>query len=93
MFKMKQWIGLLAGLIMLLAVLSSIKIGEDRYIASYAFDLLGLTHNRFVIILIFIAAWWVWGRTMKDVKAIWLNWSRLLLSFLFLVAFISFFIM
>lgn len=92
MFRMRQVIGLTAGLVMLLAVLSSIKIGKDQYIASYIFNMFGLAHNRFVVIFIFIASWWVWGKTMKDTEGIWLNWSRLLLSLLLVTAFVSFFI-
>lgn len=90
---LRKGCGALCGLIMGLCVIATIKIGADQTIANWVYDALGITGytpNKYLLIGILFLSWWIWGKTMKEIHAIWINWARICFSLLMFVAMISF---
>lgn len=90
MNPIKRIIGIIMGIIMLLSVFSSIKIGTNIFLGQKALAFIGIPYNKFVVAGIFIATWFVWSKIMKEEHAIWINWGRILISLFFLVAVASY---
>ncbi|KFM98819.1 hypothetical protein D0U04_29980 [Bacillus clarus] len=93
MNHLNQLIGILLGLIMYLCIIISIKIGDNTYIGDYFFKLFNINNNKFIVALTFFVCLWIVGKIFKEKQAIWLNWGRLFLTGLMLVALVSYLVM
>ncbi|MEV3217787.1 hypothetical protein ABNB61_00870 [Paenibacillus larvae] len=80
------------GIVMMVCVIFSIKIRDNFYISDYVLGKFHVQSNKIVIVLIFLVSWWICMKTLKGYRPIWLNWTKLFLSVLLLIAFVSYLI-
>ncbi|PDO11208.1 MAG: hypothetical protein BLM47_03160 [Candidatus Reconcilbacillus cellulovorans] len=90
MGKFKRAVGLTAGALMMLSVLSSIRIGRDLYLGQWALERLGLPFSKWAVAAVFVGSWLVWKAAMRGANPPWLNAARVALSLLMAAAMISY---
>jgi len=88
--KFKRAVGLTAGALMMLSVLSSIRIGRDLYLGQWALERLGLPFSKWAVAAVFVGSWLVWKAAMRGANPPWLNAARVALSLLMAAAMISY---
>ncbi len=85
-------LGLVAGIVSILCVISGIKVGKNIYLGQMALSPLHISYNKLVVAGIFILAFWITTKFKKESAPLWMRRQQAILSITMLIAVISYFI-